>query len=187
MTAYELILTAIGLAMDAFAVSLSNGMVIQNLRVKDALKFGIFFGFFQMLMPLLGFLAGKLFSEYIMALDHWIAFVLLGYIGLKMIVDAKKGEDEASGSTEFRVLLILAIATSIDALAAGITFAFMPIAMGIWAAVGVIGLITFLLCTLGALLGKRAGDALGCRAQIVGGAILICMGIKILIEHLFFT
>ncbi len=182
----ELLLIAIGLSMDAFAVSVSNGMVIQNLRLKDALKFGFFFGLFQMLMPLLGFLAGRLFSGYIMSLDHWVAFILLSYIGTKMIVDVIRGDGEtASGSTQLRVLLILAIATSIDALAAGITFAFMPfMCLSIWGCVSVIGLTTFLLSTFGALIGKRAGEALGNRAQIIGGIILISMGLKILIEHL---
>ncbi len=184
MTIYELLLTALGLAMDAFAVSLSNGMVIKKLRAKDALKFGFFFGFFQMLMPLIGFLAGKLFSEYIMALDHWIAFALLGYIGLKMVLDARGECETATGSTEFRVLLILAIATSIDALAAGVTFAFME--MNIWLSVSIIGLLTFALCTAGVFMGKRAGCALGNRAQTAGGIVLILMGLKILIEHLFF-
>ncbi len=184
MTIYELLLTALGLAMDAFAVSLSNGMVICKLRAKDALKFGFFFGFFQMLMPLIGFLAGRLFSEYIMMFDHFIAFILLGYIGLKMVLDARGEGECATGSTEFRVLLLLAIATSIDALAAGVTFAFME--MNIWLSVSIIGLLTFLLCTIGVFLGKRAGKALGNRAQTAGGIVLMCMGTKILVEHLFF-
>ncbi len=183
MTFTELLLIALGLAMDAFAVAVSNGMVIPNLRLRDALKFGFFFGVFQILMPLIGWGAGRLFSEYIMAIDHWVAFFLLSYIGAKMIMDAKKGE-EASGSTQFRVLFILAIATSIDALAAGITFAFM--AVNIWLSVAVIGFIAFSLSTFGALIGKRAGNALGSRAQIFGGILLIAMGIKILIEHLCF-
>ena len=145
MTFTELLLIALGLAMDAFAVSVSNGMVIPNLRLRDALKFGLYFGFFQILMPLIGWGAGQLFREYIMAIDHWIAFFLLSYIGIKMIMDTKK-EEESAGSTQFRVLFILAIATSIDALAAGITFAFM--AVNIWLSVTVIGLIAFSLSTI---------------------------------------
>ncbi|MGN1059127.1 MAG: manganese efflux pump MntP family protein [Clostridia bacterium] len=183
MNLSELILIAVGLAMDAFAVSVSNGMVIQHLRLRDALKFGLFFGFFQMLMPLLGWAAGRMFNTYITAFDHWVAFVLLAYIGVKMILDARHGE-EAAGSTRFRVLLVLAIATSIDALAAGITFAFMSV--NIWFCIVVIGLITFCLSTFGALIGKRAGTALGRHAQTGGGALLVLMGLKILIEHLFF-
>ncbi len=182
----ELIMIAIGLSMDAFAVSVSNGMAIPDLRVRDALKFGFFFGFFQALMPLIGWVAGRLFSGYIATFDHWIAFILLGYIGAKMIYDALcGGDDEAHGSTQFGVLIVLSIATSIDALAAGVTFAFLPIS--IWFSILMIGLITFVICTIGALLGKCAGCALGCRAQIVGGVILISMGFKILIEHLFFA
>lgn len=182
MHIFELIMIAIGLSMDAFAVSLSNGMAIPNLRLQDALKYGLFFGFFQALMPLIGWAAGQLFSGYITAFDHWVAFVLLGYIGAKMILDAISGTEEANGSTQFKVLIILAIATSIDALAAGVTFAFVSI--NIWFSIAIIGLITFVLCTIGALLGKCAGCALGRRAQILGGVILIIMGFKILIEHL---
>ncbi|MBE7048242.1 MAG: manganese efflux pump [Ruminococcaceae bacterium] len=179
----ELILIALGLSMDAFAVSLSNGMVIPDLRLRDALKFGLFFGFFQMLMPLIGWLAGRMFSTYIATFDHWVAFILLGYIGIKMIIEAKNKE-EAQGNTHFRIMLVLAIATSIDALAAGITFAFMPI--NIWVSIFAIGAITFFLSTVGALLGKKAGAALGHHAQVGGGILLVAMGFKILIEHLFF-
>ena len=184
----ELVLIALSLSMDAFAVSLSNGMAIPNLRLRDALKFGFFFGLFQALMPLIGWAAGHLFSSYITAFDHWIAFALLGYIGAKMIYDViRGGDEEAQGSTQFSVLIVLAVATSIDALAAGVTFAFLPETMGIGWMVAIIGLITFVLCTVGALLGKCAGQALGKRAQLIGGAVLIIMGLKILIEHLFFT
>lgn len=188
MGLFELFAIAISLAMDAFAVSVSNGMVIPDLRLKDALKFGTFFGFFQMLMPLIGWLVGRLFSEYIKTFDHWVAFVLLAYIGIKMIMDAKNCE-EASGSTKFKVLLILAIATSIDALAAGVTFASMPFIPfnSIWFCVAVIGVIAFSLSTFGVLIGKRAGCALGSRAQIIGGSLLVIMGLKILVEHLFFS
>ncbi len=182
MSNLELILIALGLAMDAFAVSVSNGMAISNLRLRDALKFGIFFGAYQALMPLIGWAAGRMFSDYIIAFDHWVAFVLLCYIGIKMIMEAGD-EDSASGNTCFRVLLVLAIATSIDALAAGITFAFMPVS--IWKCISVIGLTTFVLSTAGVLLGKRIGEALGKHAQIGGGVLLILMGIKILVEHLF--
>ncbi len=184
MTNFELIFIALGLAMDAFAVSVSNGLAAKHLRVLDALKFGIFFGFFQMMMPLLGYLAGCLFSDYIRALDHWVAFFLLGYIGIKMIVDAKEN-DEPVCNTSLRMLLILSVATSIDALAAGITFAFME-NVSIFLAVSLIGGITFVLSTAGALLGKRIGGFLGNKAQIAGGILLIFMGAKILVEHLFF-
>jgi len=181
----ELLLIAVGLAADAFAVSVSNGLAMCRLRLYDALKFGLFFGIFQMLMPLIGWAAGRLFSDYVMAFDHWVAFVLLGYIGLKMVLDAVRGEGEAcSGDTGFKTMLILAIATSIDALAAGVTFAFMK--MNIIFAISVIGGITFCLSALGVLIGKRAGEKLGGKAQLIGGLLLIAMGVKILIEHLFF-
>lgn len=182
----ELIMIAIGLSMDAFAVSVSNGMAIPNLRLKDALKFGFYFGFFQALMPLIGWAAGRLFSSYITAFDHWIAFILLAYIGGKIIYDALQHDcEEAKGNTQFGVMIVLAIATSIDALAAGVTFAFLPVS--IFSSILIIGLITFVICSVGALLGKCAGCALGSRAQILGGVILIIMGLKILVEHIFFA
>ena len=183
----ELILVAIGLSMDAFAVSVCNAMTVNNLRLRDAAKFGLFFGFFQALMPLIGWAAGKTFSSYVTAFDHWVAFVLLAFIGGKMIYDASCGcEDEASENPlSFKVLFVLAIATSIDALAVGITFAFMQ--MSILPSVLLIGAITFLISTMGALIGKKAGDALGNKAEIAGGIILILIGAKILIEHLFFS
>lgn len=186
MRLYELILIALGLAMDAFAVSVSNGMAIPKLRLRDALTFGIYFGVFQALMPLLGWAAGRLFSDYITAFDHWVAFILLAYIGMKMIREAREDDgEEPCGCTHYKIMLILAIATSIDALAAGITFAFLP-ETNIWFSIAVIGGITFLVCTLGALLGKKIGKTLGGHAQTAGGALLIAMGVKILIEHLFF-
>lgn len=188
MNTLELILMALSLSMDAFAVSLSNGMAIPRLRFKDALKFGLYFGIFQALMPLIGWGAGCLFCDYITTFDHWIAFILLAYIGGKMIYDVVLGgEEEAKGDTHFSVMIVLAIATSIDALAAGVTFAFLPETIGVGWMVSIIGLITFVLCTIGALLGKCAGQALGKRAQLLGGTILIVMGLKILIEHLFFA
>lgn len=178
----ELVLIAFGLAMDAFAVSVSNGMTMPKFRLRNAFKFGIFFGVFQMLMPIIGWATGRLFSFYVIALDHWIAFILLGYIGVKMIREAMQGEEEVTGDTSFCVMLILAIATSIDALAAGITFAFSD--LNIWFSVGIIGLITFVLCTFGVIIGKRASASLGNWAQIAGGSLLILMGIKVLVEHL---
>lgn len=185
MGVLELLFIAVGLSMDAFAVSVCNAMAVNRLRLRDACKFGIFFGVFQALMPLIGWAAGKTFSGYVTAVDHWIAFILLGFIGAKMIYEALRGGEECSENPLcFRVLLVLAIATSIDALAVGVTFAFMQIA--ILPSVLTIGAVTFVLSTFGALIGKRAGTALGSRAEIVGGIILILMGIKILAEHLFF-
>lgn len=185
MGVLELVLIAVGLSMDAFAVSVCNGMAINRLRFRDACKFGVFFGVFQALMPLIGWAAGKTFSQYVTAVDHWIAFVLLAFIGGKMIYEAVKGDEGAAEDPlRFRVLFVLAVATSIDALAVGVTFAFMQ--MAILPSILTIGAITFVLSTFGAFIGKRAGLLLGNRAEIVGGVILILMGGKILIEHLFF-
>ena len=186
MSFTELIITAIGLSMDAFAVSVCQALTAPNFKKIDALKFGIFFGVFQALMPRIGWLFGNLFSDYVTSVDHWIAFVLLGYIGIKMIYDAFscKGE-ENSKELNLKLLLILAFATSIDALAVGVSFAFMK--MNIIISVLTIGLTTLVLCPIGALLGKKIGSRLGNRAQILGGAILIIMGTNILIQHLFFN
>lgn len=182
----ELILIAVGLSMDAFAVSICNAMVVPRLRLRDACKFGVFFGVFQAIMPFIGWMAGKTFSGYVAAIDHWVAFVLLGFIGAKMIYEAFHEDEECQTENplRFRVLLLLAIATSIDALAVGVTFAFMKIS--VLPSVLTIGAITFVISTVGALIGKKAGTALGSRAEVVGGVILILMGIKILAEHLFF-
>lgn len=186
MSIWELVFIAVGLSMDAFAVSICNAMAVKDLRLRDASKFGLFFGVFQAGMPLIGWLAGKTFSQYVIAIDHWVAFVLLGFIGGKMILEAVRGEGEGRNNPlQIKVLLVLALATSIDALAVGVTFAFMQ--MSILPSVILIGLITFGLSTVGALIGKKAGAALGSRAEIVGGMILILMGAKILIEHLFFS
>lgn len=184
MSLAELIITAIGLSMDAFAVSVSQALTAPNFKKIDALKFGIFFGGFQALMPLLGWLLGSLFSDYVTAIDHWIAFVLLGYIGVKMILDATVLKDEDNPKNlDLKLLLVLAFATSIDALAVGVSFAFMK--MNILMCVLTIGLITFILCPIGALLGQKVGNKLGDRAQILGGIILVVMGTNILVQHLF--
>lgn len=183
----ELVLIAVGLSMDAFAVSICNGMAVENLRLRDACKFGLFFGFFQATMPLIGYFAGKAFSGYVSAVDHWVAFALLAFIGGKMLYEAVKGDGEkcVSNPLQFKVLFTLAVATSIDALAVGVTFAFME--MNIWLSILTIGAITFVISTFGAMIGKKAGVFLGSRAEIVGGLILVFMGAKILIEHLFFS
>ena len=187
MTYIELIITAIALSMDAFAVSVSQALTAPNFKKIDAIKFGIFFGGFQGLMPLSGWLFGRLFSNYVTAIDHWVAFVLLVYIGIKMILDATILNDEKSPKNlNLKLLIVLSFATSIDALAVGVSFAFMKeIAFSITAAVLTIGSITFTLSSIGALLGKKLGKRLGSRAQIAGGIILIIMGSNILIQHLF--
>ncbi len=185
MSFIELIITAIGLSMDAFAVSVSNAICTPNFKKTDALKFGIFFGGFQAFMPLIGWFFGNLFSDYVVAVDHWVAFVLLGYIGIKMIIDAFKADDKCdTGELNLKLLLVLSFATSIDALAVGVSFAFMK--MNIIKSVLTIGIITFILSPIGALLGKKIGNKLGAKAQILGGAILVIMGTNILLQHLFF-
>ena len=187
MTFTELFMIAVGLSMDAFAVSVSQALTCPNLKRTDAFKFGIFFGGFQALMPLLGWLFGTLFSKYVVAIDHWVAFVLLGYIGIKMILDATVlKDDEDTKELDLKLLLVLAFATSIDALAVGVSFAFMKdMATGIAGSVLTIGIITFVLSALGALMGKKIGTSLGNKAQIIGGAILVIMGTNILFQHLF--
>lgn len=183
MSFIELLLTAIGLSMDAFAVSVSQSLTAPNFKKIDALKFGIFFGGFQALMPLIGWLFGSLFSSYVEAIDHWVAFVLLGYIGIKMILDATVLKDEEKNcELNLKLLLVLAFATSIDALAVGVSFAFMK--MNIIKSVVTIGITTFVLSPIGALLGKKIGGKLGDKAQILGGIILVVIGTNILIQHL---
>lgn len=184
MTPVVLLLTAVALSMDALAVSISNGMTIKHLRLRDALKTGFFFGAFQALMPAIGWLAGTSVREMIVSLDHWVAFGLLALIGGKMIWDTVHGEDDehVSNPTDTRVLLVMAVATSIDALAVGISLAMEQVSVA--AATATIGLVTFALCTAGMMLGKKLGEACQKRAGFIGGVILIAIGLKILIEHL---
>jgi putative Mn2+ efflux pump MntP len=201
MDILSIILIAVGLSMDAFAVSITNGIIIKDFKVSDALKVGLYFGVFQALMPLAGWLAGSQFKDYIISIDHWIAFVLLAFIGGKMIREAysndSKTNESAEGISEAAIsvletekedplrmgrLLVLAVATSIDALAVGISFAFLNVSI-IWAAF-VIGSITFVICVAGVFIGKRCGCLFQKKAEIVGGLILICIGLKILLEHL---
>lgn len=187
MSFWMLCLLGVGLSMDAFAVSITNGMYYQNAGKKTALLSALFFGFFQGFMPLVGFLAGLTFRKPIAFLDHWIALILLSFIGGQMIWGAlKEGPDEitASAGKELTVkgLFPQAIATSIDALTVGISFAVMEI--NIWQAVSVIALITFCCSLIGAALGKSFGMLLKDKAEIFGGVILIAIGVKIFLEHI---
>ena len=185
----ELLLTAIGLSMDAFAVSVCKGLGMRKMRYDQALVIGLYFGVFQALMPLLGWLLGTSFSRYIQAFDHWIAFVLLVFLGGKMIIEAVRAEEEAEPSNPFALgtLFVMAIATSIDALATGIVFRSFSFSTGkLLLAVGFIGSVTFILTLLGALGGKKLGEEFRKHAEIIGGIVLVCIGAKILIEHLFF-
>ena len=192
MTFLEVFLIAIGLAMDAFAVSISNGIVIKNVRFKHAIKFGIFFGFFQFIMPVIGWLCARNFKEAIESFDHWIAFILLLIIGGKMFIESFKAEeDEDSVKTDgddvsFYNMIILAIATSIDALAVGVSFAFLDSSNGlnIWVSSIIIGIVAFVISYAGIYLGKKIGNLIQKNAERIGGIILISIGVKILIEHL---
>ena len=177
----DVFLIGMGLSMDALSVSLTNGMCMKNLNLKDAFKIAIFFGFFQFLMPVIGNLTAGIFKSYIESVDHWIAFVLLFFIGIKMIFEAVDKEQECK-VLNFKNLMVQAIATSIDALVVGISFA--ALKTPIISASLLIGMITFILCFIGVYIGKVAGNILKSKAEIFGGIILIGIGIKILIEHL---
>lgn len=180
----ELFILAIGLSMDAFAVSICKGLATEKLKIKHTIIAGLWFGGFQALMPLIGYFLGTTFEKYVTAIDHWIAFVLLGAIGGNMIKEAFSGEEnEADGSFGIKTMLIMAIATSIDALAIGITFALLP-DVNIIAAVSFIGIITFVLSAIGVKLGNVFGAKYKSKAELTGGIILIFLGLKILIEHL---
>ena len=180
----ELFLIGVGLSMDAFAVSICKGLGMEKVNKKQAFVIGLYFGGFQALMPLIGWFLGIRFQQYITSIDHWIAFVLLGIIGGNMIREAlSKDEDKLDGSLAFKTMLLLAIATSIDALAVGITFAFLP-GTRIVPAVALIGSITFVFSASGIRLGNMFGLRYKSKAEFVGGVILILLGTKILLEHL---
>ncbi|WMJ23053.1 manganese efflux pump MntP family protein [Paludicola sp. MB14-C6] len=187
MSFIEILLIGIGLSMDAACVSMSNGMCFQNTRLKRALTIGLAFGLFQGLMPLIGYYAGSVFSEQISAFDHWIALVLLVFIGGKMIYDALKGSDDDSCSTNFtlKLLFVQAIATSIDALTVGITFAAIR-NVNIYFAVSIIAITTFAFSVVAVYIGKKIGTKLNSKAELFGGTILILIGLKIFIEHMWF-
>lgn len=181
----ELFLIAIGLSMDAFAVSVCKGLATQKLKKKHFVIIGLWFGGFQGLMPLIGYLLGSTFEKYITPFDHWVAFVLLGAIGLNMLKEglSKEKEEECSACFAFKTMLVMAVATSIDALAIGISFAILP-DVNILAAISFIGVVTFILSGVGLKIGNIFGAKYKSRAEIAGGSILILMGIKILLEHL---
>ena len=179
----SILLIGVSLSMDAFAVSVTNGLTLKDFRLRHALWMGLYFGGFQFLMPLLGCLLGSTVSHYIMRFGPYISFVLLGYIGVKMILDAvKSGEDdEAVQSLSHSRLFALAVATSIDALAVGVSFAFSPPSPGIWLSCALIGCTTFVLTLLAAVLGSRF-SLHPRKAGILGGAVLLCIGVKLLLE-----
>ncbi len=179
----ELVLISIGLAMDAFAVSICKGISLKKMDWKKAIIIGVYFGGFQAGMPLLGYLLGVNFESLVTSIDHWIAFVLLGFLGFKMLKDSlSDNEEDRNDDTSFKTMIVLAIATSIDALAVGITFAFLRV--NILLAVLLIGVITFGFSVFGTKIGNKFGGAFENKAEFIGGLILILMGLKILLEHL---
>ena len=185
MSLWELFIIAVGLSMDACAVSICKGLSVQKVTFRHAATCGGYFGAFQALMPVIGFVLGVQFRSLITGIDHWIALILLGLIGANMIREALSGEEEeVNCSFCFRAMLPLAIATSIDALAVGVTFAAMDIGSKIVFAVIFIGVVTFLLSAIGVKIGNLFGNRYEKVAQIAGGVILILLGVKILIEHL---
>lgn len=181
----ELFLIAVGLSMDAFAVSVCKGLAMPKCTFKKAAIVGLWFGGFQALMPAIGYILGAQFQEAIASIDHWIAFVLLALIGGNMIHEAlDNDEEEADASLNVKTMFLLAVATSIDALAIGITFAFLKV--NIIPAVCFIGIVTFIISFAGVKIGNIFGARYKNKAEIVGGVILILLGLKILLEHLGF-
>ena len=179
----ELIVLSVGLAMDAFAVAVCKGLSMTKMKWENACIVGMYFGGFQALMPLIGYLLGISFQNQIVNIDHWIAFILLGAIGINMIKEAiSKDNEKQNDSIKFKDMLILAVATRIDALAVGITFAFLKV--NIWLAISLIGIITFVISILGVKIGNIFGDKYEKKAEFAGGLILILLGVKILLEHL---
>ncbi|WP_294580763.1 manganese efflux pump MntP family protein [uncultured Thomasclavelia sp.] len=186
MSLIEIALIGVGLAMDAFAVSICKGLAMRKMNYRQAIIIAGFFGVFQALMPALGYLLGTTFASKIAAIDHWIAFILLGIIGASMIKEAFEDDSDELEDSKLRIgdLFMLAIATSIDALAVGITFAFFEVSL--LTSVTLIGVITFIICIIGVKVGNVFGKKYKNKAELAGGIILILMGTKILIEHLFF-
>ena len=184
MNVLDLFILAVGLSMDAFAVSICKGLSVRQLRLRHACLAGLYFGGFQLLMPLICYLLGSQFQRYIVSIDNWIAFVLLVLIGANMVKESRGDAEELNDSFSAATMLPLAVATSIDALAVGVTFAFLEVS--ILPAVTFIGCTTFILSAIGIKIGHAFGVRYKSRAELVGGIVLILMGCKILLEHLGF-
>lgn len=184
MNLTDIILIAVALSMDAFAVSICKGLSVQSLRPRHMLIAGLYFGGFQALMPLLGYYLGYSFKDYITSIDHWIAFGLLAVIGINMLREALGGEEDEAPDDRFspRAMLPLAVATSIDALAVGVGFAFLGVNIAV--TVSLIGVITLILSALGVYIGNIFGMRYKKPAELAGGAVLVLIGLKILLEHL---
>jgi len=179
-----IVLIAVGLAMDAVAVSLSSGIKLGDVKIQHALKIAFFFGLFQAAMPVFGWFAGITIVRYIELIDHWVAFGLLLFVGLKMIYESFQKEEKRNGTNplDLKVLIMLSIATSIDALAVGLSLAIIQVP--IFTAVSIIGIITFILSYFSVFIGNKCGCFLGKRVELFGGLLLIGIGFKILIQHL---
>lgn len=183
MELIEIFCVGIGLAMDAFAVSVCKGLSMKKIKWKSAIIIAIYFGLFQALMPVLGYFLGSTFSILVQKVDHWIAFTLLAIIGGNMIKESRDDEvEKRNDKVDFKTMIVLAIATSIDALAIGVTFAFFEVNLIL--AVAIIGIVTFILSIVGVILGNKFGDKFQNKAELAGGIILIMIGLKILLEHL---
>ncbi len=183
MSIFEIIFIAVGLAMDAFAVAICKGLSMKKIDYKKAIIIALYFGLFQTLMPVLGYFLGSSFTNVVEKIDHWIAFILLSIIGINMIKEStSKEEEKRNDKVDIKTMLLLAIATSIDALAVGITFAFFKV--NILLSVIIIGIITFIISFLGVIIGNKFGDKFQNKAELFGGIILILIGLKILLEHL---
>lgn len=183
MGIFELVIVGFGLAMDAFAVAVGKGLSARRIVPREVVITGLWFGGFQALMPIIGYMLGSTFHSAVSSIDHWIAFALLLLIGLNMIREAIWGDDgQSDADFGVRSMLLMAIATSIDALAVGISIAFL--ATDIWVAALIIGVVTFLLSAAGVLLGHVLGARIGGKASLAGGIVLIAIGVKILIEHI---
>ena len=182
MSLWELFVIAVGLSMDAFAVSVCKGLSVQKVKPKHYLIVAAYFGGFQALMPLLGYLLGVRFEAMVANVDHWIAFVLLGLIGANMVRESRAGEEKLDDSFTVSTMLILAVATSIDALAIGVTFAFLGV--NIVEAIILIGITTGIISGVGLKIGNVFGSRYNSKAEMAGGIVLILMGIKILVQHL---
>jgi putative Mn2+ efflux pump MntP len=179
----SLLLLAIALAMDAFSVSVTDGLVVKDFKITDAVKVGLFFGGFQFIMPCIGNFLASFAASYIESFDHWIAFVLLVFLGVRMIWEAIHGEEEIpQNPLKISTLFLMAIATSIDALAAGVSLA--AVSAPIIFSSAVIGIVSFVLSFCGMYAGRKFGDILGSKAEVIGGVILILIGTKTLLEHL---
>lgn len=182
MSLWELFIIAVGLSMDAFAVSVCKGLSVQKVKPKHYLIVAAYFGGFQALMPLLGYLLGVRFEAMVANVDHWIAFVLLGLIGANMVRESGTGEEKLDDSFTVSTMLLLAVATSIDALAIGVTFAFLGV--NIVEAIILIGITTGIISGVGLKIGNVFGSRYKSKAEMAGGIVLILMGIKILVQHL---